>query len=180
MKMRKRGGVEVRSNQAPSNYTKGLLNKGLLLPLCRSVCLMVVLCLGLSYAQPQEVSAPQNSPQQSTANPVPNGQVVPSPSPASSTASAPAGLQRSSGLNSLQGLKVAMIQVNGPGINDAESLLTILPQKVNEPLDRYKVRQSVQALYNTGRFAEIQVEAQRNPAGEIVLAFDARENYFFC
>ena len=72
-----------------------------------------------------------------------------------------------------------MIQINGPGVDDAASLLPILPQKVNEPLDKYKVRQSVQALYNTGRFAEIQVEAQRNPAGEVVLAFDARENYFF-
>jgi outer membrane protein insertion porin family len=72
-----------------------------------------------------------------------------------------------------------MININGPGIDDAESLLSILPQKMNEPLDRYKVKESVQALYNTGRFAEIQVEAQRNPAGEVVLAFDARENYFF-
>ncbi|HSK42735.1 MAG TPA: POTRA domain-containing protein [Candidatus Binatia bacterium] len=79
----------------------------------------------------------------------------------------------------MQGLKVAKIQINGLGIDDADNLLSILPQKVNEPLDRYKVRQSVQALYNTGRFAEIQVEAQRNPAGEIILAFDARENYFF-
>jgi outer membrane protein insertion porin family len=72
-----------------------------------------------------------------------------------------------------------MININGPGIDDAESLLSILPQKMNEPLDRHKAKESVQALYNTGRFAEIQVEAQRNPAGEVVLAFDARENYFF-
>ena len=62
-----------------------------------------------------------------------------------------------------------MIRVNGAGIDDPGSLLSILPQKMNEPLDRYKVRQSVQALYNTGRFAEIQVEAQRSPAGEVVL-----------
>ncbi|HEV7551408.1 MAG TPA: POTRA domain-containing protein, partial [Candidatus Angelobacter sp.] len=103
---------------------------------------------------------------------------APSPSPTPSHASARSGFQLSSGLNSLQGLKVAMIQINGAGVDDAESLLSILPQKINEPLDKYKVRQSVQALYNTGRFAEIQVEAQRNPAGEIVLAFDARENYF--
>jgi len=34
-------------------------------------------------------------------------------------------------------------------------------------------------LYNTGRFAEIQVEAQQNPNGELELAFVARENYFF-
>ncbi len=85
----------------------------------------------------------------------------------------------SGGLNSLQGIKVALIQINSPAVDNAETLLPILPQKVNEPLDKYKVRQSVQVLYNTGRFAEIQVEAQRNPRGEVVLMFDARENYFF-
>ena len=79
----------------------------------------------------------------------------------------------------MQGIKVALIQINSPGVDNPETLLPLLPQKVNEPLDKYKVRQSVQVLYNTGRFAEIQVEAQRNPSGEVVLVFDARENYFF-
>jgi len=83
------------------------------------------------------------------------------------------------GLNSLQGLKVAQIQINSPGVDNPEALLPLLPQKVNEPLDKYKLRQSIQALYNTGRFGEIQVEAQRNPSGEVLLVFDARENYFF-
>lgn len=145
---------------------------------------MVVLCLGLSCAQSQETSAPQNAPgaapsPQNTATPLPDAQIPPVPEPASSPANVPGTVQLSSGINSLQGLKVAMIRVNSAGIDDPESLLTILPQKINEPLDRYKIRQSVQALYNTGRFAEIQVEAQRNPKGEVVLAFDARENYFF-
>jgi outer membrane protein insertion porin family len=176
--------VQLRSNLLSSNSTKRPQIKGLLLPRRRSVCLMVVFCLSLSYAQCQEISPLQNTQEatpspQSTATPVPNGQVAPAAEPASSPASAATGLQLSSGLNRLQGLKVAKIQVNGPGIDDAESLLTILPQKINEPLDRYKVRQSVQVLYNTGRFAEIQIEAQRNPAGEVLLAFDARENYFF-
>src|SRR5262249_53347258 len=83
------------------------------------------------------------------------------------------------GLNSLQGLRVAGIQINSPAVHNPEVLISLLPQKANEPLDRNKVRQSVQALYNTGRFAEIQVEAQRTPKGEVVLVFDARENYFF-
>jgi outer membrane protein assembly factor BamA len=83
------------------------------------------------------------------------------------------------GLNSLQGLKVAQIQINSPGVDNPEALLPLQPQKVNEPLDKYKLRQSVQALYNTGRFGEIQVEAQRSPSGEVLLVFDARENYFF-
>jgi outer membrane protein assembly complex protein YaeT len=143
---------------------------------------MVVLCLGLSCAQSQDSSAPQNTPEattspQSVATPIP--QIAPAPAPTSSPAGKPPEVQLSSGLNSLQGLTVTKIQVNGLGIDDAESLLSMLPQKMNEPLDRYKVRQSVQALYNTGRFAEIQVEAQRKPAGEVVLVFDARENYFF-
>ncbi len=79
----------------------------------------------------------------------------------------------------MQGLKVASVQVTGTGVDNPDALLALLPQKANEPLDRYKVRQSVQALYNTGRFAGIQVEAQRNTKGEVVLTFDARENYFF-
>jgi outer membrane protein insertion porin family len=143
---------------------------------------MVVLCLGLCAAQLQGGSASQNGgqvgqPPGTTSYTVQD----PTPTPPPTTSSAPpaSGLELSGGLNGLQGLKVAMIHISGPGVDDAESLLPILPQKVNEPLDKYKVRQSVQALYNTGRFAEIQVEAQRNPAGEVVLSFDARENYFF-
>ena len=144
---------------------------------------MVVLCLGLSCAQSQDGSSSQNAHEatpspQNAATPIPNAQAG-APEPTSSPAGAPAAVQLSKGLNSLQGLRVAMIRVNGTGIDDPESLLSILPQKTNEPLDRYKVRQSVQTLYNTGRFAEIQVEAQRNPGGEVVLVFDARENYFF-
>ena len=87
-------------------------------------------------------------------------------------------LQPVSPLNSLQGLKVAAIEIKSPAVEHPEWLISMLPQKVNEPLDKYKVRQSVQALYNTGRFAEIQVEAERRPQAEIVLTFSARENYF--
>src|SRR5260370_25634313 len=59
-------------------------------------------------------------------------------------------------LNSLQGLKVAEVRIVGAAIEHPEWLLPLLKQKVNEPLDKYKVRDSVQALYNTGRFADLQ------------------------
>jgi len=85
----------------------------------------------------------------------------------------------SGGLNSLQGVKVALVQVTGSGVVRLEKLLPLLPQKAGEPLDKYKVRQSVQMLYNTGRFARIQVEAQRSSNNELVLTFVAQENYFF-
>lgn len=81
-------------------------------------------------------------------------------------------------LNSLQGTHVADVRVVGASIDHPEWLTPLLQQKGNEPLDKYKVRQSVQALYDTGRFVEIQVETQRDSQGQLVLIFDARENYF--
>jgi outer membrane protein assembly complex protein YaeT len=91
----------------------------------------------------------------------------------------PDSLSQAGGLNNLQGIKVAAIEIKSPSVEHPEWLAPLLPQKANEPLDKYKVRRSVQALYDTGRFAEIQVEAQRNPQGEILLTFAARENFFF-
>ena len=155
------------------------------MPRCRSVCLTIVLCLSVCVAQGQGTATGQNSTSetQATQPPVPTSQTPTaqpdSPAPTPSVASGPSGLPASPSLSSLQGLKVASIQINSPGVEDPGTLLLVLPQKVNEPLDKYKVRQSVQALYNTGRFAEIQVEAQLNSSGEIALIFDARENYFF-
>jgi outer membrane protein insertion porin family len=144
---------------------------GLILPRFRAVCLALVLCAGVWSAR-----AFACGPQDSSTQP-PAAALQSSPQP---TSTAPAGAANiSAGLNGLQGLKVASIQVNGSGVDNPDALLALLPQKANEPLDKYKVRQSVQALYNTGRFADIQVEAQRNANGEVVLAFDARENYFF-
>jgi outer membrane protein insertion porin family len=133
---------------------------GRILPCFRAVCLALLLCAGVCPAQ--ESSATQQQPSLPAAVSTP-----------------PADSSPSAGLNSLQGLKVALIQINSPGVDNPDHLLPLLPQKVDEPLDKYKVRQSVQVLYNTGRFAEIQVEARRNPQGEVVLAFDGRENFFF-
>jgi outer membrane protein insertion porin family len=73
---------------------------------------------------------------------------------------------------------VAGVQISGPSVEHPEWLEPLLTQKAHEPLDKYKVRESVQALYNTGRFAAIQVDAQRTPQGEVMLVFEVRENYF--
>ena len=58
-------------------------------------------------------------------------------------------------------------------------LETLISQKPHEPLDKYKVRESVQKLYDTGLFTDIQVNAERNPQGEVVLTFDTQPNFFF-
>ncbi|HLJ87315.1 MAG TPA: outer membrane protein assembly factor BamA [Candidatus Angelobacter sp.] len=88
-------------------------------------------------------------------------------------------LPMTTSLNSLQGAHVAEIQIKSLAAERSDWLEPLLVQKTNEPLDKYKVRQSVQALYNTGLFAVIQVEAERKPSGEISLVFNAKENFFF-
>lgn len=93
-----------------------------------------------------------------------------------STAEAP-GI--SVGLNGLQGIPVVSVQIRCESIEHPEWLAPLVAQRAGEPLNKYKVRQSVQALYNTGRFANIEVEAARNPQGEIELVFRAVESFFF-
>jgi outer membrane protein assembly complex protein YaeT len=66
-----------------------------------------------------------------------------------------------------------------PGIADADRarILDTLPQKIGEPLDRGRVRDSIRALYATGRFADIQAEV--SPSGHgITLAFTTLANFF--
>ncbi len=54
----------------------------------------------------------------------------------------------------------------------------LIPQKSGEPLDRDRVRESVQALHATGRFADVRVEAERTAGGQVSLAFITSPNYF--
>ncbi len=128
------------------------------MPHFRPVCLAWLLCLGVSAAQPQ---------------------TRPSLAERSSPDSQLGGQGVANGLNSLQGVKVSAIRIAGPAVEHPEWLEPLVVQKANEPLDKYKVRQSVQALFSTGRFAEIQVAIERSPEGSLVLIFDTRENYFF-
>ena len=79
---------------------------------------------------------------------------------------------------SFEGLRVRDIQFRGTTRSDFERLRSLLPLQVNEPLTRGKLRESIQALYQTGKFADLQVEAERAPNAEVTLVFVARDNYF--
>ncbi|MGA3349948.1 MAG: POTRA domain-containing protein [Candidatus Sulfotelmatobacter sp.] len=64
-----------------------------------------------------------------------------------------------------------------PGIQDTDQLLQLLPQKAGLPLDRDQVRESIQILFATGRFGDIQAEAA--PSGDdVVLTFATSLNFF--
>ena len=78
----------------------------------------------------------------------------------------------------MNGMRVRDIQFRGASILDPDRLRDLLVQKDNEPLDKNKLRRSIQALYATGRFSDIQVEAERYPPNDLTLVFVAKENYF--
>ncbi len=82
--------------------------------------------------------------------------------------------------SSYQGLRVKDIDFRGiaAGPRVMEHLRQLVTQEVDQPLDRQKVGHSLRALYATGRFADLQVEAQRSPQNELSLVFVARENRF--
>jgi outer membrane protein insertion porin family len=85
-----------------------------------------------------------------------------------------------SAITSFEGLPVAAIGFRGfsPDGRGSEHLQTLIAQQVGQPLDKLKIRRSIQALYGTGYFSDVRVEAERTPQEEVRLVFVASENYF--
>ena len=78
-----------------------------------------------------------------------------------------------------QGLTVGEIRwPNVPSDIDQKRWLAVIPQQVGKPLDRELIRESIHKLHATGRFADIRVEAERTPNGEVALSFFTTSNYF--
>jgi len=78
-----------------------------------------------------------------------------------------------------QGLTIAEIRF--PAISSAagqQQLRDLLPQKQGDRLERDGVRQSIHVLYDTGRFADIRVEAEETKDNQVVLSFATAANYF--
>ncbi len=82
--------------------------------------------------------------------------------------------------NAYAGLRVAGVELRG--IQADPPVMAHLQQLVREnvgpTLDRQKLGRAMRALYATGLFSDLQVEAQRNPQNEVSLVFIARENLF--
>jgi outer membrane protein assembly complex protein YaeT len=77
-----------------------------------------------------------------------------------------------------EGLRVRNIEFRGVPVADPERLRAMLPQQVNQPLNRNKLKESIQALFQTGKFSDVKVQAERAPNAEVTLVFVAKENYF--
>ncbi len=81
-------------------------------------------------------------------------------------------------LGKYQGEMVTDIEFRGITGTDPGMLRSLVAQKTNQPLDREKLRSSLQALFATGRFATLDVEAEPGPRNRLTLVFVATENYF--
>ncbi len=78
-----------------------------------------------------------------------------------------------------QGQIVRRIEFRGIAGTNPEVLRKLLVQPTGEPLDRGKLRSSLEALYATGRFASLQVEAEPSQPSGLFLVVVATENYFY-
>jgi outer membrane protein insertion porin family len=101
-----------------------------------------------------------------------------STSPQTQTSQEPQTAQPSSALDAMSAYGGRMVRsIDLPGVEDKDHMLQMIPQKAGEPLDRDLVRDSIRALFATGRFADIQAEVI--PSGsEVLLTFTTSLNFF--
>ena len=98
--------------------------------------------------------------------------------PSKAAAAAPSSSQQSVGVDSgYEGRIIRSIQLPGVSEADRDHLLSMIAQKIGEPLNRDRVRDSIRTLYSTGRFADIEAEAV--PSGDgVTLTFATAPNFF--
>lgn len=84
------------------------------------------------------------------------------------------------GITAFLGAKVARVQFGKlrESAEDMERLRDLLPLRAGDTLTREKLRNSIQTLFSTGRFASITAQAQREASGDVVVSFVIEPNYF--
>jgi len=76
------------------------------------------------------------------------------------------------------GLAIDRIELPGVPPEEAATLLAATPLKIGEPLTREALHDAMQALFATGRFADIQAEADRTENAGVSLRFLTTANFF--
>ncbi len=78
-----------------------------------------------------------------------------------------------------QGLIVAEIRwPDIPAAVDQKRWRELIPQQQGQPLDRELIQESIHKLHQTGRFADLRVEAEFAPGDQVILSFFTTPNYF--
>jgi len=76
------------------------------------------------------------------------------------------------------GLAIDQIELPGVPPEEAAALLAATPLKIGEPLTRETLHDTMQALFATGRFSDIQAEADRTVTAGVRLRFLTIANFF--
>jgi outer membrane protein insertion porin family len=76
------------------------------------------------------------------------------------------------------GLAIDQIELPGVPPEETAALLAATPLKIGEPLTREGLHDAMQALFATGRFADIQAEADRTDTAGVRLRFLTTANFF--
>ncbi len=76
------------------------------------------------------------------------------------------------------GLAIDQIELPGVAPEEAAALLAATPLKIGEPLTREALHDAMQALYATGRFSDIQADADRTETAGVRLRFLTVANFF--
>src|SRR5258708_18267833 len=100
------------------------------------------------------------------------------PGPTSGTESAAKAETKFGTIAPYLGLTIDQIELPGIPPEDAASLLAATPLKVGEPLTREALHDAMQSLFATGRFADIQAEADRSETAGVKLRFLTTANFF--
>ena len=80
-------------------------------------------------------------------------------------------------MSKFQGLVVREIRFSDTALRGQNELLQGMPQKQGQPLDRQLVRESIHNLFATGRFADIEIDAEPLN-GEVILTIETAPNFF--
>jgi outer membrane protein insertion porin family len=76
------------------------------------------------------------------------------------------------------GLTIDQIELPGVAPEEAATIVAATPLKIGQPLTRESLHDAMQALYATGRFADIQAEADRTDTAGVRLRFLTVANFF--
>lgn len=74
------------------------------------------------------------------------------------------------------GTRLASVALSG---TDSQSDLQVIPLQAGDPITTENVRKAIQAIYNTGRYSYVEVDATPAPDGATNLTFRVRPLFFF-
>jgi len=148
------------------------------------LCAILAVVVFLPWVAAGQASAlpasppPQQAPQNPTPPPNPSPENVPA-LPLDLPGELPEGpIPPLSAITAYVGRTVGNLRFSKVPQREWDHLLALVPQKKGQPLERDHIRDGVIALYNTGLFSNIEVEAEKLPDNQVAITFVTEANFF--